>query len=578
MQPTTLNKIVSLFLVGGLIILGLAFVLLSNGWKVVLPGELQSLFVGGGAGFYAVVGGLLLLPLVALLGVVCEALTDILIRSFVSWAFDRRIVVGFFLQGRALDDYNFWLEKFKVVVQSSPALNNFTVAPNFKGTAVGLLYDSRQGEAISWAESHYATYVLATNFALLAVAAEIYICVAGSLSPLNGLSSAWVTVALAGVFYSCMSLSFDRYLYSYQISLRQAAIILIGGISKEEAAEGGGWRKNKPHNLVLHRMPTALCAIAPCELPSITRHAALVRACFPMFPRFQDEGRKGVGCIHRKTRMSRVQFVALPAWGMSRAGMCSQGSNACYGTDDAAKDLLQILVFYKAWVEAKIFTNYSPNILKVLLARHLQVFILDIGLAYSFENIAGGGDGFSGPTLDRLKGSIELLGNRRHVSALNDFLQRTRGQSCSHEDSSARHVVEASTSENFLKGLFPLKVNLVCWFVFPDRRLHVRLDQATQYLKWICHLSIHPSEPILSLELFATIWRVSWSSRMHKESIEGGMSLALRQNLAQRRYHIGRNMLLHRLILAIVLLEAREYHGELTSSWPSTLPSWISKQ
>ena len=107
MQPTTLNKIVSLFLVGGLIVLGLAYLVLSNGWKITLPDALQTLFVGGGAGFYAVLGGLLLLPLAALLGVVCEAFTDILIRNFVSWCYDRKLVAGFFLQGRALKDYNF---------------------------------------------------------------------------------------------------------------------------------------------------------------------------------------------------------------------------------------------------------------------------------------------------------------------------------------------------------------------------------------------------------------------------------------------------------------------------------------
>lgn len=75
---------------------------------------------------------------------------------------------------------------------------------------------------------------MTTNFALLAIAAGAYVLVAGPLPGLADSSKLWVTAIAIGIFYSCMSLAFDRYLYSYQISLRQATFILLEEASGKE--------------------------------------------------------------------------------------------------------------------------------------------------------------------------------------------------------------------------------------------------------------------------------------------------------------------------------------------------------
>jgi len=76
MQPTTLNKVVSLFLVGGLVVIGVATLLLKHLGTIELPEGLKELAEAGGEGFFAVVGGPLLLPVAAVAGAVCEGLTD----------------------------------------------------------------------------------------------------------------------------------------------------------------------------------------------------------------------------------------------------------------------------------------------------------------------------------------------------------------------------------------------------------------------------------------------------------------------------------------------------------------------
>jgi len=226
MQPTVINKIVSMFIAGGLVLLGVYYVLLSNGYTIIFPDKLKDSLGSGGQGFLAVVGGLLLLPLAALAGAVCEGLTDIFMRRLVKWIAERPAWIHFLSQGRAQESYKFWLDELKAALHKSDWLKTFSAEKNFHGIAVGLLYDSEREESIDWGASHYSTYILVTNFAFLAVAAQLYI-IWQKIEGLGWCVFAWSTVGMLVVFYSCLSFSLHRYLYSYEIAFRQSVITLL---------------------------------------------------------------------------------------------------------------------------------------------------------------------------------------------------------------------------------------------------------------------------------------------------------------------------------------------------------------
>ena len=226
MQPTSLNKIVSLFLSGSLLLLGIAYVLLEHA-PTKLSAELRKLPATGGDGFFAVVGALLLLPLIALAGAVCESLTDICIRRFIKWIAPGAFWNAILFQRNLKKTHDFWLVPFLTAAKESNFLAGLPVDENPHGVAVGLLYDNRQEEAVIWAESHYSTYILVSSFAFLALTGEFYLVWRLSFNVLAWSQFLWATLVVGLVFYSCLSLALDRYSYSYQVALRQAVISLL---------------------------------------------------------------------------------------------------------------------------------------------------------------------------------------------------------------------------------------------------------------------------------------------------------------------------------------------------------------
>jgi hypothetical protein len=131
-------------------------------------------------------------------------------------------------QSKVAVSHNFWRDQFQKAAKQSTALEGFPLDEGrLHGLAVGLMYDSEQEESISWGTSHYSTYILVSNFAFLAIVAEVYFLISGFSGWTDWRSVGWATIALAFVFYPCLSLSLDRYLYSYEVAFRQAAIELL---------------------------------------------------------------------------------------------------------------------------------------------------------------------------------------------------------------------------------------------------------------------------------------------------------------------------------------------------------------
>lgn len=225
MQLTTLNKVVSLFLTGGLVILGLS----AMAWRhfalrellttsLTLPKSLEAPL--------AVIGGLLLISLAAAGGAACESLTDLTVRRLIKRAGDSEKWSSRLWQSKAFGYHEFWQEQFCQAVMRHEGFRKFPIDTNARGFAVGILYGSKQSEAIIWAETHYSTYVMVSNLTLLSASLFLYVTgllLSGWCTWRSGISWIAISVGLALVF---SSLALDRYLYSYQVAFRQSVVML----------------------------------------------------------------------------------------------------------------------------------------------------------------------------------------------------------------------------------------------------------------------------------------------------------------------------------------------------------------
>lgn len=227
MQPTTLNKVISLFLIGGLVLLVLAFVVWDVSGPLRLSREMADLMKQAGPALLAVIGGLLVVSLATVLGVACEALTDLTVRRALKEIGRRPSVAAFFGQGNLLAEHDYWRDAFNSTVWGNDKLRMPLAGYKEHSLAVAVFYRSAPAQAIEWVQSHYATYILATNLAFLSLAAEVYVVV-GAFSGLYQ----WVTVfvvtcVLVILSYAFVSHALDRYLYSYQFPMRHGAIALL---------------------------------------------------------------------------------------------------------------------------------------------------------------------------------------------------------------------------------------------------------------------------------------------------------------------------------------------------------------
>ena len=101
-----------------------------------------------------------------------------------------------------------------------------------------MLYNSKQGESIAWGESHYSTYVMSSNLTLLSGMLFFYVLgltVSGWCAVASGII--WILASLV-LFYALFALSLDRYLYSYQVAMRQSVVALLQ--SRAAGNQAGG--------------------------------------------------------------------------------------------------------------------------------------------------------------------------------------------------------------------------------------------------------------------------------------------------------------------------------------------------
>src|SRR5690606_18071186 len=107
--------------------------------------------------------------------------------------------------------------------------------------------------------------------------------------------------------------------------------------------------------------------------------------------------------------MAWLKAVRRFACAMCRTGVSAQRTNAMHDRDQACEDLLKVLVFDLARINAEVLPHDAPDRLKVLFGWHSQAFLCDHHLAHGLKNVACGGNGLPRGTCRVLDSALELL-------------------------------------------------------------------------------------------------------------------------------------------------------------------------
>lgn len=237
MSIPSLNKVVSLFLVGGLaLVFALAFVGVAW-WK-----ELQPLVDGASNGAIAIASALSL-PLAGAAGVVVDAIAHILFRRPLRATSTKPGRQGFALFFRQDDDFTSfdrWRESFVIAHKTFLAKRpdcpeEFDSRVTAKDIAAGLFLRHAPPQLFEWVTSHYAMYYLATS--------SCVVLVAGMLFPIRLLiahphSPTGLMLFVAILLFVVVSLIFavDRYLYTYESVFRFSTQWLYDEVRKAPPA------------------------------------------------------------------------------------------------------------------------------------------------------------------------------------------------------------------------------------------------------------------------------------------------------------------------------------------------------
>lgn len=234
MPVTTLNKVIALFLVGGVV----AFLATGLHWEQVYPLSSSATNDSGFWIFFA----FLLLPVSALMGAIVEGLSQVTLQNFLKRARSSKAVAKLFGQRRAHECLNKWQDHLATLVTKDSIYQWLAPVDDadkpwaLRSTAADFLLQSARPGKLEWLVQHYATFVLASNLACVIALAVIYVLV-GNLAAAFGVwwpVLAWATTAqiiallatAVFAFWALCSLSISRYLYSHELSARHMSLCL----------------------------------------------------------------------------------------------------------------------------------------------------------------------------------------------------------------------------------------------------------------------------------------------------------------------------------------------------------------
>src|SRR6185436_1906757 len=175
MQLNTLNRVISLFLVGGFVVfLGAVYLredIGREGKKFVSEYSLGSGW-GPTAGVFMAVG---LLSVTALAGAIVDAIGNITVRRFIRKVLGRyRFLAGLFLCAGEFGEQARWREVFRVAISNSTkhrplAGKKEMISP----LSAGLFFRTAQKEHAEWLIQHHSMYHLSADFVVVLLVCAI---------------------------------------------------------------------------------------------------------------------------------------------------------------------------------------------------------------------------------------------------------------------------------------------------------------------------------------------------------------------------------------------------------------------
>jgi hypothetical protein len=226
-QPTNLNKAVSLFLIGGVVLLIIGFVSLPTLDLGKLAELLKILGDKGGSNLLAVVGGLLVLSASVVGGALSEAVADLTLRALLRRFSENRALAGLLLQKSVLKSYRSWKKYFHEVVAADQRFAHVRAKVRERGLASGIMYASGNAEIINSTQSDYSTFLMVSNLACLSLILEIYVPCAACNHLYSWHTALCCTPLLIAFAYALTSMALHRYLYSYHVSFRHASMAIL---------------------------------------------------------------------------------------------------------------------------------------------------------------------------------------------------------------------------------------------------------------------------------------------------------------------------------------------------------------
>lgn len=238
MQLNTLNRVISLFLIGGFVVFLSAILLREDIAGKVQKFASQHSFGPGWAptaGVFLAVG---LLSATALAGAAVDAIGNLTVRRLIRKVLaKRRYLARLFLCTGEFDEQNRWRNAFKAALEGCEKHKSIAERDNMLNPlSAGLFLRTAGKEHAEWLTQHHSMYHLSADFVVVLLITAIF----SWLRDLPNLTFGSIAAA-----YLLTTFALDNYLYTYQLSFRNAYLELKG---ESEQTPGGSLSGNPVPN------------------------------------------------------------------------------------------------------------------------------------------------------------------------------------------------------------------------------------------------------------------------------------------------------------------------------------------
>lgn len=211
MQLNTLNRVISLFLIGGFVVV-MAVVASEAHIEPLL--KRYATMSAPAATFMAVA----LLSLTALAGTIVDAFGNLTVRSWIQKTLAKnREVARLFWCVSEYDEYACWREVLRGALVNNRNHARLSGDDMIKAASAALFFRTSGKEHTEWLIQHYSMHHLSANFAIILIACAGWTFFVGAYA----ISGASILCA-----YLLTTFALDNYLYAYQVTFRNAYLAL----------------------------------------------------------------------------------------------------------------------------------------------------------------------------------------------------------------------------------------------------------------------------------------------------------------------------------------------------------------